>query len=243
MNQLNQPIKRLVSRAAMTLLLCVLTTASAWADTVTANYMNADGTTGSHSATVINQSNMPTKLGTNGTESWYVVTENVSYTSQIQLRGDVHLILGNGKTMNFGTEDNPIDFTAIDWAEDKATLTIYGATADSGTLKIYLGNSSSLFTTRGIYLYKSYTQNSGNVIIKSIGESADNCILADDFIMNGGKLDVTSTKRNAIMAWETATINGGSIIATTEGTGIYAGKGITINGGNISGCGYDVIYC
>ena len=179
-------------RAATVLLMMLLTTATAWAETVTANYMNADGTTGSHSATVINQSNMPTTLGTNDTESWYVVTENVSYTEDVLFRGDVYLILGDGKTMSIGTEDNPIsDNPGLRRGNDNASLTIYGATADGGTLKAYNNYNGGSCLIIG----KSFTLNSGSIIIKSLQSYAISAYNGD-IIINGGKLDATSTGSN-----------------------------------------------
>ena len=65
---------------------------------VTVAYINADGTAGEASAIAIDGTE--TSLGTYDQEKWYFVGTDISHTGEITCRGDVHIILCDGKTMN-----------------------------------------------------------------------------------------------------------------------------------------------
>ena len=200
-------------RAATALLLMLLTTASAWSeDGVT--YMDADGTAHTQDGvTVINSSNMPTSLA----EGWYVVTENVNYTSKITLYGDVTLILANGITMNIATSDFGI------YRDFNQSLTIYGQSLDAAT-----AGTLSYDGSYGIEV-NNYTQHSGNVSITVKATLATNGIRSSSVTLNGGKLAVSANSPNvqAIYAKNAnggITINGGQLDATATGESgdIYA---------------------
>ena len=88
---------------------------------------------------------------------WYVVNENVDYTGQITLSGDVTLILGDGCTMSFGKEGELLNGTIIECQNHN--LTIYGQSGGTGWLKAYSAQYD------GIKNVNYYTQYSGNVVI------------------------------------------------------------------------------
>ena len=93
-----------IRRAAAALLVTMLMTMTAWADTVTTYYVDENGTRHDNIiATVLTGSE--TSLGA----GWYVVNNNISYTGTITLTGDVNIILGDGKTMTVNTTGNSID--------------------------------------------------------------------------------------------------------------------------------------
>ena len=91
-------------RAATALLLCVLTMTvqTAWAETVTTNYVDAKGTTHTGiTATVLTGSETTLEAGT-----WYYLRTSIAYAHALTLGdGEVTLILGNGATMSFPQAD------------------------------------------------------------------------------------------------------------------------------------------
>ena len=210
-------IKHNLMRAAMTLAL-MLACAMAWAQTtVTATYLNADGTIGSHEAIAINQSYMPTTLGEENTDTWYVVTESVNYDYiplSIALWGNVTLILGDGCTMTVNT----VDSYGIDGYQGGAphggngNLTIYGQRLNTGTL--YVGAN---FSAIGVL---SYTQHSGNVTAESFSNYG--ILVSVSFVIDGGRL--TACGYSGIVSSGNITIRGGQVDATGTGNSyLYAG--------------------
>ena len=106
-----------VRRAALTLLMMVLTTMMAWAEseTVDTYFVDADGTRHDNiTATPLTGGGSTTLAA-----GWYVVNSDISYTGTITLGGDVNIILCDGKTMTVSEDDNTI------YGESKA-LHIYG---------------------------------------------------------------------------------------------------------------------
>ena len=209
-----QLTKRLFSRAAMTLLMMLLTTMTAGAETVTASYIKADGTTSSHSATVINQGNMPTEIGSDFTESWFVVTENVTYDQGIQISGDVHLILSDNTTLS-------VNGIQIDSGK---SLTIYGqSVGDSkgslcSTGNPGIGGDGCSVTINGgdISANGSYSK------AGTIGIGGRGC----DITINGGKVYAHGGESGTGIGcpWSayvnqtgSVTINGGDIQAVVTG--------------------------
>ena len=79
-------------RAAMLLLVTMLTVVTAWADNVT--YIDANGTEQTVDATSITSTT--TAMGTSGSTTWYYVSGTVENDNRIELSGTVNLILANG---------------------------------------------------------------------------------------------------------------------------------------------------
>lgn len=139
---------------------------------------------------------------------WYVVNENVDYTGQITLSGNVTLILGDGCTMSFGKEDEPLYATIIEC--NSHNLTIYGQSGGTGWLKAYSAQYN------GINNVNYYTQYSGNVLIFD-GNGA--CIYAREFTILGGTLDLKDVGRanGEIVTTENINIRGGKLWARDTG--------------------------
>ena len=129
--------KNLFVRAAMMLLVMMLTATTAWADGV--NYIDADGSSKSHDATALAGSDA-------AWTGWYVASGAVEISDRVVASGEAHLILTDGATLTIPkgitvTEDN--------------SLTIYGQALGTGSLTIaspesgyagiggYVTNSSS----------------------------------------------------------------------------------------------------
>ena len=190
-------------------------------NTAIASYMKPDGTTSTHEATVINQNNMPTTLGADGTETWYVVTADVSYTHQLDLYGDVNIIIADHKTMSAEASvasGNDLFIYA------RGNLTIYGQSLnreETGTLS-YNGS------LRGIFVNNTYTQNSGNISISSSYDGYSGYAFeCGSMTVNGGSFTAESTGKYgiAILANNDITINGGIVSANGKELGISSVDG------------------
>ena len=205
-----------------------MTAQTAWAQGY--NYIDANGTTHNTATdgitvTEINSSNMPTTLN----DGWYVVTEDVTYTNTIYIDGDATIILANGKTMNVGTSEAPISDSGIYYTSDNSALTIYGQSlndATAGTLNIYVTGTNHFC----IWIYKSYTQHSGNVYASGSWVAIST---HTSFTMNGGKLEAISSDFKAVSAYDDISINGGTVIANGKEYGLETDLDITINGGTV----------
>lgn len=180
------------------------------------NYLKADGTTGTETATLLTGSE--TTIGSESAVTWYVVTGIVKYTDEVNIKGTVNLILADECEMNMGTDTHPINGTAI-WVDSDipGNLTIYGQEDGTGNLTIYA-------TGRGISTrYDGYITINGG-IVNTIDD--DSGIYTGNFTINGGTL-ITSSQGAGIEVDQNITINGGSINATGN-------IGIISNGGNIT---------
>ena len=94
---------------------------------VTTSYVDADGTL-HENVTAMPLDNSMTTLAA----GWYVVNEDVTFTSKITLDGDVNLILGDGKTMTVTNTGTDHEDRAI-YGNEK-TLHIYGQSLGTGAL-------------------------------------------------------------------------------------------------------------
>ena len=208
-------------RTAAALFLMVLTAQTVWAETVIATYMKADGTTSTHEATVINDNNMPTTLGADGTETWYVVTTDVSYAHQLDLYGDVNLIIADRKTMSVEASvasGNDLFIYA------RGNFTVYGQSLNEEKTGVLSYNGS----LRGIFVNNTYTQNSGKVSIASSYDGYSGyAIEGGSMTVNGGSLTAESTGKYgiAILANNDITINGGIVTANGKELGISSVNG------------------
>ena len=181
----------------------------------TAPYIDADGNeqTCSNYNIITGSTDNTVTLGTDGTESWYVVDDNVSITNNgseaLNFHGAVHLILMDGATL---TVEGRLPILAY------GSLTIYGQSYGTGSL-VANGSSSAISVSD----YNNLIANVGTLTI------------------NGGNITATSTGSNSISVSNAITINGGSVTASSSymyGNGITStNSGITINGGTVNATG------
>ena len=181
------------------LLMMMLTTATAWAETATVSYIDADGETQkSVTATVLTGSETSLDAG------WYVVNSNISHEGKIDCNGDVNIILADGYTMTVnGGNTNGLNGTS------GSTLTIYGQTNGTGTLEV----STSTGSIGAIYIDGNVVINGGTVNAtntSSVGiMSANGSITINDGTVNAnGKVYGISASHGNV------TINGGQVTAS-----------------------------
>ena len=128
--------KMTLRRAATALLLCVLTTVSAWADNVT--YIDADGIERTVDATPLATKNGSDWYLTNTTLNagqWYYVNSDyrISGNSRITVSGSgaAKIILCDGKIFSYGSRGIT------------GNITIYGQSAGTGKMEIFGSNTSA----------------------------------------------------------------------------------------------------
>ena len=146
--------------------------------------------------TVINSSNMPTSL--NG---WYIVTENVSYTSVIRLTGTTHLILADGVTMTASNNDFYGTLTHSKGSSGQfynSSLYLYGQAKDTGKLKV---TGQRAFWCQHFYKYGGVLEASGTqrAILAGLatGTKGTVNIIGGKTTLTGGVTNVS----NILLSW------------------------------------------
>ena len=258
-----------VRRAAMTLLLCVLTATTAWAnDAVT--YIDMNGVT--QTLTDYTEVTSAMTADANGNINWtsgtYVVKTSVTLSGSISFTSNViDLIVCDGKTLTVNGNSNS------DGAFSGNTLNIYAQSNGTGMGAVNANRHTSCYHLNiaggmvtldaggdgyGLYIYSGddsgLTVNGGDVTILNNDTyfGAFYFYGSGFFTLNGGKLTVTNSKGSSDKAIHgnarnTINFNGG----TAEINGyIYNCQNINLNGGNVtvngeiynSARGYTVTY-
>ena len=208
------------ARAAATLLLTVLTAATAWAETKTVSYIDADGNTQTVTATVLKSTysvDDPEGFVGELEAGWYVVSTSFSYTSQVHTptegnTGTIHIILADGAEMSV---QNNSGGNAI-YLGNQYPLAIYGQSAGTGRLTVTCESDVT-----AIYANGGFTINGGIVTATGKGTYRSGIYANQDFTINGGQLTATGPSYYGISA-ETITLGGGTITAN-GGSGGYNG--------------------
>ena len=240
---------RLFSRAALALLMMLLTTTSAWADTKTVSYIDADGTQKSVEATVLTGNETPGSYGTiELVAGWYAVTHDVSYTNPIigDLYGTVHIILCDGAELSVIV--NNTDYTSAFSLNLDSPLSIYGQSA--GTGRLTARNDIESKACSGIFAEGGITINGG--IVNATASASGIHAASNAITINGGQVTATNTQSGnnyyGIITYGTitlglrkasdfitstsysGTVNIKSGQRLTDGDNIYTGNSVSIPG-------------
>ena len=100
-------------------------------DYVISSYIDADATENTHAAILLTGSE--TSLGIDGQDMWYVCESNLTYTQNLDLYGDVHLILADDYAMTMTISDN----NAIS-GSSSSKIHIYGQSTDDNRVKRFV---------------------------------------------------------------------------------------------------------
>ena len=200
---------------------------------VCVDYIDAEGNT--RTATAIVLSGTETTLGYENQQRWYVVNSDISYDHQVGLKGNVHLILCDGKTMTMTETDANKQCLRGLWA-DGSNLTIYGQSGGTGALtQTNTGSGGSCIQSSNL------TINGGHITASAEAKT----LYANNLTINGGHI-TASAEAYALYANGILTINGGVVKATTTVEGSYGfcvsnaeGACVVINGGQVETSGID----
>ena len=186
----NRTSKAFIIRAAITLLLLLLTSATAWAETIKVPYFDSNGEH-EYETTATIAENAITDLG-NG---WYVMSGEFTLNNTLEFTQTVNLILADGAQIEINAY-NGVSSDDYNGIYAIGSLTIYGQEAGTGTLTI----NSDKITKPGNGINAkggNITINGGTLnisanqygICTSKGESSSNC----DITITGGRITVTAT--------------------------------------------------
>ena len=217
------------------------------------NYLKADGTTGTETATLLTK-NIFTEPESGcyvdeygyyvDNDGWYVVEDDIEFDNTLHLNGTINLVLADGADVTF-TDGNGVSYDGSLFIYSQSTdnsqgsLTTEGVFNDlSGTLTI---NGS--FINSNIYgiCGDRVTINGGCVSAVNTDDYQSYGIDANYLTINGGTVTASGTDYG-INANNTITINGGTVTASGTDYGINANNTITIKGGTVTATGYSGIY-
>lgn len=220
----NRTSKAFRVRAAITLLLLLLTSATAWADTENVSYIDGNGNEQHVNATILTSN-------TDITAGWYIVKNtnsegvDVSFSSQVSFNGNTSLILADGAS---------ITITGVNGIVVDGNLTIYGQSEGTGSLSVKAQGDGSI-SGDGIFAQNGQITINGGILsitANRYGITTTN----NDITINGGKINVIATGENGIDATGNITITSGNVTANGK-NGINATGNITITGGNVTANG------
>ena len=176
------------------------------------NYLAYNTTTQEFEALTAPAYHVVTSSTTAMSNGWYVVTEDVTVSSRIDVTGTVHLVLCDGKTLTASQGLN---------VPEGVTLNIFGQTNGTGVLTATVGKSGY-----GAGIGGNENQAGGTVTIHggtvtaTVGDDGEGAGIGGGYYGNGG----------------TVTIYGGTVTATVgeSGEGAAIGGGYRGNGGTVT---------
>ena len=248
----------------MTLLLGVLTTATAWASQPIIHYLDMDGHTAEAGYCVF-LDGTETEIGVTNETHWYAVNGTVNYDHMLNLRGDVRIILFDGAVMSFGSEENPLNGNALGNYGPNYSLSIFGQSTGSNNGQLFVNCSGmaifaycgdlNISSVRikataignyawGIYANGSSVAGTGNVNLKDATVNVHSThgplySLSGNLTINGGHVTATCIDGSAINAQKTngggaVTLTGATVTATGTSCGVHATNGLIINSGVVT---------
>ena len=192
-------------RAAITLLLLLLTSTTVWADEVSYYYIKADGTTGTATATKITNS-------TSRSGGWYVVDNDID--GPLTFTGNVNLIILDNKNVTITGSDGIV-------VKNNGNLTIYGQSQGTGSLS----TKATGFYGDGIYASGSISIIGGIITATSdyhYGITNDD----GDITITGGKVTANGEQHGIYAS------NGNIILGYTNDTDRIFANSYEVAGGN-----------
>lgn len=222
--------KRSQRRLVITLAF-MMTALTALADSEVVSYIDADGTSNSHSATILAGGTSTTTHGA----GWYVVITDVTYTGQLQFTGDVCLILCDGATIT-------VSSGATNALQVDGNLTIYAQSGGSGALK-----TNTTYNVSGIHANNNghITINGGHVTTQSGNGPGISASGNGSITIHGGNVETNCTNDHGLRAkyitlgWRNAAdrikvkkyeLEGGGALAVATGKIFTDGNGATYSG-------------
>ena len=206
---------RRVAMMLLTTLLLTMTAQTALAETV--SYLNASGASQSHVATPVAGSS----LGTNGSETWYVVNSDVELTSALYIEGNVHLILADNTTLSVTSNDYAI------YMYENSSLTIYSQSLGQNMGKLVINSNWPIRIGAN-----SLTINGGDISVTT-NDSGVYLAANGSMTINNGTVSLTGSDYGVYNDEGSLTITGGTVTITAQ-TPIYNVNNYTKTGGTVT---------
>ena len=209
-------------RVAALFAFALFTAVGAWAENI--NYVDANGASRSHEATILTGSDNPTTLA----PGWYAVNSDVTYSGQLQFNlGEVNLILCDGATLT-------INSGSTNALQVEGNLTIYAQSGGSGALRTSTTSSGIHANSNG-----NITINGGNITTSSSNGPGISTI--GDITINGGTVNAVNCvvglrATHITLAWRNASDRINAKTYELEGSGslsVAEGKFLTDANGHI----------
>ena len=211
------------ARAAALFAFALFIAMGAQAETEKVQFIDADGTSTSHVATILTGSTSITTLEA----GWYVAKTNVSYTGQLHFNlGEVNLILCDGATLSISSGSSHAILV-------EGNLTIYAQSGGSGALE-----TSTTYASSGIHANSSgnITINGGHITTSS--SNGPGISTNGNITINGGTVVATNCTaglraKKITLGWRNASdrINAKTYELEPEGT-LSVATGQTLTDGN-----------
>ena len=189
------------------------------------HYLDATGATQDCAKYIIVNDNLTTTWNT----GWYMVNGNVTIDDDIDLYGNVDLILSDGATLTVNGSYRGMfcqgNLTVYGQSQGTGKLVVMGGDYGDDAIDIY-GNSNSLTINGGI--------------IEAIGGSDSFSGVYGNVTINKGKLTAVakgSSDSIGIYSDNVVTINGGELTAEGTAVGVFAYDNMIINGGKLTAIG------
>ena len=158
-------------------------------------------------------------------DHWYAVDEDIEFDHDVEIRGNVNLILCDGATLSFTKKEDDSDCGRFVF-KGNSSLTIYGQSEGTGkfTCADNVGYMSIYSEPTDDYGHGVLTMNGGALEAKTFGQ-----IIVDEVNINRG-----TVKNFCVYARGDITVNGGTIDHDVYSTGISSDeKDVRITGGDL----------
>lgn len=220
-------------RAAMLLLVMMLTATSAWADGI--SYLDATGTQQSCTTYTTVESS-----STSWNSGWFVVNSNTTISDRITVSGTVNLILTNNATLTASkgiTVGSDATLNIYAQTDDEATMGALVASGANGNANWYAGIGGVENTDAGMITINGGQINATGWCAAGIGSGGGTSTVGT-ITINGGIITAQDCKNygagigGGFSGGKASTINlnGGIINAAGIGSGYYGGNcSITVN--------------
>lgn len=217
----NRTSKAFIVRAAITLLVMLLTSATAWAENV--SYIDENGTVTNVDATILTSE---TDISDNLPGGWYIVKNtNVSFSSQVNFDGNTSLILADGASITIEGDNGIAVFGNLNiYSQNQGTGSL--STKATGSRGDGIWANGNISIIGGIITTTSYYHH---------GITSDD----GDITITGGKVTATGNTGNTTGNGNGIYANGNIILGYTNDTdhiftnnyGVKSGKSISISSG------------
>ena len=181
------------------------------------DYVDADGMTqtkAQNELTLLTTRNdLPATL-----TGWYLVADNITFSSVVEVSGTAHLILVDGTTMNANrirvNGGNALNIYGQTGGTGKLIVSPHGAVSNDAGIGASKGNNCGTIVINGGEVTATAGTLSGSA---GIGASLGNS--CGTITINGGKVTATGESKDIGGESGSVTINGGQVTANTNGIG------------------------